>query len=123
MRSRHMRQLRPCVASRQQADSCQSAPTGGTRRMRDSRPSKRCCVSRNSRAPLTTIHRRSRHGFTLIELLVTIAIIATLAAIVAPALFGNVGTARQNAARSQIQILSLALDGFRVDNDTYPSSE
>jgi general secretion pathway protein G len=65
----------------------------------------------------------SRAGFTLIELLVTIAIIATLAAIVAPALFGNVGQARQNAVRSQIQILSLALDAYRTDNDAYPSTD
>lgn len=65
----------------------------------------------------------ARHGFTLIELLVTIAIIATLAAIVAPALFGNVGEARKNSARSQIQILSLALDAYRVDNDEYPTTE
>jgi general secretion pathway protein G len=64
-----------------------------------------------------------RSGFTLIELLVTIAIIATLAAIVAPALFGNVGQARQNAARSQIQILSLALDAYRVDSDAYPATD
>jgi general secretion pathway protein G len=69
------------------------------------------------------VSNRNRRGFTLIELLVTIAIIATLAAIVAPALFGNVGSARQNAARSQIQILSLALDAYRVDNDAYPSTE
>jgi general secretion pathway protein G len=62
-------------------------------------------------------------GFTLIELLVTIAIIATLAAIVAPSLFSNVGQARQNAAKSQIQILSLALDAYRVDNDAYPATE
>jgi general secretion pathway protein G len=67
--------------------------------------------------------RCARAGFTLIELLVTIAIIATLAAIVAPALFGNVGQARQNSARSQIQILSLALDAYRVDNDAYPTTD
>jgi len=66
---------------------------------------------------------RPPRGFTLIELLVTIAIIATLAAIVAPSLFGNVGQARQNAAKSQIQILSLALDAYRVDNDAYPTTE
>jgi general secretion pathway protein G len=68
----------------------------------------------------TRPHKRVPAGFTLIELLVTIAIIATLAAIVAPALFGNVGEARRNAARSQIQILALALDAYRVDNDVYP---
>lgn len=73
--------------------------------------------SRSARA------RRSRRGFTLIELLVTIAIIATLAAIVAPALFGNVGEARRNSARSQIQILALALDAYRLDNDAFPTTD
>ena len=67
--------------------------------------------------------RRRRHGFTLIELLVTIAIIATLAAIVAPSLFGNVGEARRNAAKSQVQIMALALDAYRLDNDAYPTTE
>lgn len=64
-----------------------------------------------------------RPGFTLIELLVTIAIIATLAGIIAPALFSNVGEARRNSAKSQIQIFALALDAYRVDNDAYPSTE
>jgi general secretion pathway protein G len=67
--------------------------------------------------------RAARSGFTLIELLVTIAIIATLAAIVAPALFGNVGEARRNSAKSQIQILALALDAYRLDNDAFPTSD
>lgn len=69
------------------------------------------------------LRKTDRRGFTLIELLVTIAIIATLAAIIAPALFGNIGDARQKAARSQIQILALALDAYRVDNDSYPLTE
>jgi general secretion pathway protein G len=67
--------------------------------------------------------RRDRRAFTLIELLVVIAIIATLAAVVAPALFGNVGEARKNAVKSQLQIMSLALDAYRIDNDAYPTSE
>ncbi len=66
--------------------------------------------------------RMTKAGFTLIELLVTIAIIATLAAIVAPTLFGNVGEARMNTARSQIQILALALDAYRLDNDMFPTT-
>jgi general secretion pathway protein G len=66
---------------------------------------------------------RARGGFTLIELLVTIAIIATLAAIVAPALFGNVGEARKDTARSQVQILALALDAYRLDNDAFPTTD
>ena len=67
-------------------------------------------------------HRR-RAGFTLIELLVVIAIIATLASIVAPQIFGNVGDARRNAAKSQLQILSLALDSYRLDVDAFPTTQ
>ena len=66
---------------------------------------------------------KNRRGFTLIELLVTIAIIATLAAIVAPSLFSNIGDARRNTAKSQIQILALALDAYRLDNDAFPTTE
>ncbi|MFN2397819.1 MAG: type II secretion system major pseudopilin GspG [Gemmatimonadaceae bacterium] len=66
---------------------------------------------------------RMRTGFTLIEMLVVIAIIAVLAAVVAPAVFRNVGDAKANAARSQIEIFALALDAYRLDNDHYPSSE
>jgi general secretion pathway protein G len=71
----------------------------------------------------TKARRRARAGFTLIELLVTIAIIATLAAIVAPSLFGNIGEARKGTAKSQIQILSLALDAYRLDNEAFPTTE
>ena len=77
---------------------------------------------RSSLAARRTTLAARRSGFTLIELLVTIAIIATLAAIVAPTLFGNVGEARKNTARSQIQILALALDAYRLDNDAFPTS-
>ena len=72
----------------------------------------------------TETARRSRvpRGFTLIELLVVIAIIATLASVVAPAVFGNVGAARQSAARSQLQIFALALDSYRLDTYSYPST-
>lgn len=61
-------------------------------------------------------------GFTLIELLVTIAIIAVLASVVAPAVFRNVGDAKGSAARSQIEIFALALDSYRLDNDVYPET-
>jgi len=64
-----------------------------------------------------------RRGFTLIELLVVIVIIAALASVVAPAVFGHVSDARVNAARSQIEIFSLALDAYNLDNDQYPQTE
>ena len=64
-----------------------------------------------------------RPAFTLIEMLVVIAIIATLAAVVAPQVFRNVGDAKQSAAKSQIEIFALALDAYRLDNDQYPSTD
>jgi general secretion pathway protein G len=57
------------------------------------------------------------------ELIVVIAIIATLAGIVAPAVFGHVSDARRNTARSQIEILALALDAYNLDNGAFPTSE
>ena len=67
--------------------------------------------------------RRVRRGFTLLELLVVLAIIATLVAVVAPSIFQNVGDAKVDAAKSQIEIFTLALDAYRLDNDTYPTTE
>lgn len=66
--------------------------------------------------------RSMRLGFTLIELLVVLAIIATLAGIVAPSLMGNVSDARQAAARAQVESFSLALDAFRLDMQRYPTT-
>ncbi len=66
---------------------------------------------------------RRRRGFTLLELLVVLAIIATLVAVVAPSIFRNVGDAKTAAAKSQIEIFGLALDAYRIDNDTYPTSD
>jgi general secretion pathway protein G len=69
-------------------------------------------------------HRRrsgpARVGFTLIELLVVVAIIATLAAVVGPSIFRNVGDAKSSAARSQVELYALALNAYRLDNDLFP---
>jgi len=78
------------------------------------------CPVRSIRRPRS---RSARSAFTLIELLVVIAIIATLAAVVAPAVFRHVSDAKTEAARSQLEIFALALDSYRLDNDSYPTSE
>lgn len=64
-----------------------------------------------------------RGGFTLIEILVVLAIIATLAALVGPSVFRNVGDSRTQAARSQIELFALALEQYRLDNHVYPATE
>jgi len=65
----------------------------------------------------------SRRGFTLIEILVVIAVISLLAALVAPNVFQHVGTAKDAAARSQIEMLGAALDSYRLDNGRYPTTD
>ena len=66
---------------------------------------------------------RARSGFTLIELMVVLVIIATLAAVIAPAVFRNVGDSKTTAARSQIEMFAMALGAYRLDNDGFPATE
>ena len=62
-------------------------------------------------------------GFTLIEILVVIVVIAILATLVAPNVFQHVGTAKATTAKSQIEMLSSALDAYRLDTGAYPTTQ
>jgi general secretion pathway protein G len=63
-----------------------------------------------------------RRGFTLIEMMVVVAIIGTLAMLVGPSVFRHVGDASVAAARTQIEILSAALESYRLDTGEYPAT-
>lgn len=65
---------------------------------------------------------KNNKGFTLIELMVVVLILGLLAGVVGPRLFGNVGKAKQKAAKTQIEIFGTALDSFRLDIGRYPTS-
>jgi general secretion pathway protein G len=84
--------------------------------------SRKATASCELRAANTAVSR-GRSGFTLIEILVVLAIIATLAALVGPSVFRNVGDSRAQAARSQIELFALALEQYRLDNHVYPVTE
>jgi general secretion pathway protein G len=67
--------------------------------------------------------RRRVHGFTLLELLVVMVIIGLLAAYVGPRYFSQVGRSEVRSAQAQIATLRTALDTYRLDTGTYPSTE
>lgn len=65
----------------------------------------------------------ARPGFTLVEILVVLFVIGVLAALVAPDVFRHVGRSKHSAAHAQIELLGVALDSYRLDNDRYPTTE
>ncbi len=64
-----------------------------------------------------------QHGFTLLELLVVIVIIGLLAGLVAPRYFDQVSKSNTKIARAQIDALEKALDQYRLDVGSYPTTE
>lgn len=62
-------------------------------------------------------------GFTLLELLVVVAIIALLAAYVGPRYSTQVGKSEQSVAQSQVAAFSRALQAYRLDVGSYPTTE
>jgi general secretion pathway protein G len=77
------------------------------------------CINRNySRGKRI----RSRKGFTLIELLVVMVILSLLAAFVGTDFFKHIGTSKQKAAKTQIEMFGTALDTFRLSVGRYPTT-
>lgn len=66
---------------------------------------------------------KGRRGFTLIEIMVVVIILGLLAVLVAPRVIGRLATAKDKAARAQIELLGTALDTYRLDNGAYPTTE
>ena len=55
-------------------------------------------------------------GYTLVELMITVAVLSILAVIAIPAYQGYISTARQAAARANIEPLRIALEDYRLDH-------
>jgi general secretion pathway protein G len=62
-------------------------------------------------------------GFTLIELLVVIIVLGLLAALVGPRILGRVSEAKSATAKTQLELLGTALDTYRLDNGSYPTTD
>jgi general secretion pathway protein G len=67
-------------------------------------------------------HRRQA-GFTLLELLIVVIILGLLAALVGPRLFRTLDKAKQQIAKTQIELFANGLDLFRLDVGRYPTTD
>lgn len=63
---------------------------------------------------------RTSRGFTLIEVLIVIVVIAVLASIVVPRLFGAGRKAKEAKLRSELHTLRTAIEQFHADTGVYP---
>ncbi len=71
-----------------------------------------------------TIRRKTaQSGFTLIEIMVVVVIIGILASVVVPRIMDNPDKARTAKAKNDIRALESAMDLYRLDNFTYPSTD
>lgn len=67
-------------------------------------------------------HLRNEAGLTLIELLVVMIILGLFSTIVYQAFFPQVDKAKIQTARTQMDIVALALDNYRLDVGEYPAA-
>lgn len=83
-------------------------------------------IGHDSSSPKATAPVRRKHvraGYSLMEVLIAVTIIAILAALIAPRLFGQLDASQVTAARTQIRMIETALDSFRLDIGRYPTQE
>lgn len=68
------------------------------------------------------LRRETAVAFTLIELLIVVAIIAILAAIAVPNFLEAQTRAKVSRAKADMRSIATALESYRVDGSTYPTS-
>lgn len=71
---------------------------------------------------MTSNYRRNR-GFTLVELMVVIVIIGLLATVVMINVMPSQDRAMTEKARADVSVLEQAIETYRLENLTYPTTE
>lgn len=71
----------------------------------------------------TLCSARLPRGFTLLELLVVLVIMGLLTAVVTPQVMNMFSGAKSDTAALQVETLTTALNYYRLDTGSYPSSE
>lgn len=63
---------------------------------------------------------KKNYGFTMIELLVVLVILGLLAGLVGPQFFGKVDSSKVRATETQVKMLKMSLQTYRLDVGSYP---
>ena len=70
-----------------------------------------------------TLNSRKQGGFTLIEIMVVVVILGILAALVVPQVMSRPDQAKVTVAKGDIKAIGAALDMYKLDNYSYPSTQ
>jgi len=68
-------------------------------------------------------HIKKQDGYTLMELLVVLLILGLIAGIAAPQVMKYLGRAKSGTANLQMEAIVAALDFYKMDAGTYPTTE
>ncbi|AJE17195.1 secretion system protein G [Stutzerimonas balearica DSM 6083] len=69
------------------------------------------------------MQRYRQGGFTLIEIMVVVVILGILAALVVPQVMSRPDQAKVTVAKGDIKAIAAALDMYKLDNFSYPSTQ
>jgi general secretion pathway protein G len=69
------------------------------------------------------MNTKKHTGFTLIEVMIVVVILGILASIIVPKIMGRPDEARAARAKQDIRAIGAALDLYRLDNFSYPTTE
>ncbi|MCQ4259591.1 type II secretion system major pseudopilin GspG [Stutzerimonas stutzeri] len=70
-----------------------------------------------------TLKQYKQRGFTLIEIMVVVVILGILAALVVPQVMNRPDQAKVTVAKGDIKAIGAALDMYKLDNYSYPSTQ
>ena len=70
-----------------------------------------------------TFKQYKQRGFTLIEIMVVVVILGILAALVVPQVMNRPDQAKVTVAKGDIKAIGAALDMYKLDNYSYPSTQ
>ncbi len=69
------------------------------------------------------MNQKKQQGFTLIEIMIVVVILGILGAVIVPQLMDNPDKARVVKAKQDIMALESALDLYKLEKFTYPTTE